>query len=252
MSRTIPAALASLALLVATPAYAATITLSPSTVTVVQGQTFTVLVDVDPQGAKLYTVKVNMSYPASLIEVTNFTIDSSWPLTPPGNSVNNVSGTLSETAGFTGGFTAVKRFGTMTVRAKANGTATISVSTGSGAYDSQSANKLSGTQGSTVATIAAPAPAEPEPEPTAETPEPTQTPAVTETRAPVRTTPVATAGGTETEGEATTTAIAAGTGTEEQAAAAGFLGNNWKLLAVALVLIVGTGAGAWYMRRRTF
>src|SRR3989344_7423037 len=152
--RTIIFTLTSLLVFAAVPAYAATISLAPTTVSVTKGQTFTVAVNADGAGTKIYTVKASVSYPAALLEATGFVIDPSWPLTPPGNMIDNVNGKLVETAGFVGGFTGVKKLGTATFRAKESGSATIRVNSDSAAYDSQSKNILSGTQGSATVTIA--------------------------------------------------------------------------------------------------
>jgi len=178
----------------ASPVYAATITLTPAAASLKTGQTYTVAVDVDPQGEQLYTVKANISFPVALVEVTNFTIDSAWPLTPPGNFIDNTGGFLTQTAGFMGGFTTTKRFGTLTMRAKANGEATFAVTSNSAAYNSQSNNMmLSGAQGTFVATIAtpeAPQPAQeedttPTPTQTTPAPEPTEEGSVLGEEAPV-------------------------------------------------------------------
>ncbi len=223
-------------------ASAATISLSPTAVSVTKGQTFSVVINADPAGAKLYTVKAKVSYPAALLEATGYMVDPTWPLTPPGNSIDNTNGTLIQTAGFVGGFTAVKKFGTITFIAKESGSATIAVGSDSAAYDAQSKNQISGTQGSSVVTIAA-----------AVAPAP-KTSAVTKptnpTASPNKATPVAARKATTTTEEATTTAMT-GTSTEVQAAAAGagFLGGYGWLPALAALLIV-LGGGVWYARRR--
>ncbi len=231
--------LAIAALLIAHPAAAASIQLAPTVVSVTPGQTFSVTVNANPEGVKIYTVKAIVNYPANLLEVTNFSIDSSWPLTPPGNSIDNASGKVTQSAGFTGGFTETKRFGTMTFRAKSAGSATISVVSGSAAYDAQSVNKIAGTQGASQVTIATPAPA----------------PVVAEEEAaPVRpqvaaSTAVAEEEPTDTESTSTPVVIAESDATAtEQIAAAGLLESNW--LYVVLGLVVLAALAAWlYIRR---
>jgi len=220
MQKIISSAFVALIILTALPAYAATISLTPSTVSAAPGQSFTIAVDVDPQGSKLYTVKTHISYPADLFEVTGFTIDSAWPLTPPGNSIDNTGGSLTQTAGFVGGFTTTKRFGIMTVRAKADGVATLAVTSSSAAYDSKSNNTLSGVQGTSVATIAT----------TPEAPKLTQK--------QKENVPIITAS-TEGEGEATTTTetiFAQETDGEEQVAFA----QQSLLAAVGSIVTLGT------------
>lgn len=170
-----------LVVFIATPAFAATISLTPTTISVKKGETVSLSVAVDPQSVKLGLVKVALSFPANLLEATAFTLASTdeW-LTPPGagNSVtDNTNGSLIKTAGYLGGFTTTKNFGTATFRAKADGVATVAVTASSVAYNAQNANTLVGTQGSsaiTVATPKAPVPA-PVSTPTPTTPKTTTT-----------------------------------------------------------------------------
>ncbi|KKU54538.1 MAG: hypothetical protein UX77_C0029G0003 [Parcubacteria group bacterium GW2011_GWA1_47_11] len=236
--RTIIFTLTSLLVFAAVPAYAATISLAPTTVSVTKGQTFTVAVNVDGAGTKIYTVKTSVSYPAALLEATGFVIDPSWPLTPPGNVIDNVNGKLVEMAGFVGGFTNVKKFGTATFRAKESGSATIQVNSDSAAYDSQSKNTLAGTQGSAVVTIAAKA-AIPTPTPApapAPKPKTTAKPAVTGS---VVATTASTTAATTTVSTSTDIAATAGAGI-------GF--SPWLL--GGLVAIIVAGIGSWFIYRR--
>ncbi|MFZ2303974.1 MAG: cohesin domain-containing protein [Minisyncoccia bacterium] len=145
------------ALFVAMPAYAATITLSPTIISVVKGQSISIAIQADPAGSKLYTVKSSVSFPATLLEMTSFTQSTGWvPLSMPGyDSVDNTSGTVVKTAGYLGGFSNATSFGTLVFRAKESGTATISVANSSFAYDAQSKNTISGTQGVSVVTVTA-------------------------------------------------------------------------------------------------
>ena len=165
-------------------ASASTITLSPVTVAVDPGETFSIVIKVDPLGQKLYTVKSSVSFPASLLEVVSFTQAGGWmPLSQPGyDSIGN--GKIVKTAGYPGGFTATQVFGTITFKALTAGKATISIDQSSVAYDSQSANTISGTQGVAVATIIAPVPVVPV-KPTAPVTPKTPTTPTTPTVAPV-------------------------------------------------------------------
>ena len=146
------------AFLVAMPAYAATITLSPTTISVVKGQNVSIVISADPAGSKLYTVKSSISFPASLLEMTSFTQSAGWvPLSMAGyDSVDNTNGAVVKTAGYPGGFSNATSFGTFVFRAKESGTATISVANTSFAYDAQSKNTISGVQGLSVVTVTAP------------------------------------------------------------------------------------------------
>ena len=150
-------ALASLAIFALTApvalAGAGTITLSPATREIMQGQTFTMSVNVNPAAA-LFTAKAVVRYPANLLEVKSFSFGSLWlPLTQPGyDSIDNASGVMVKTAGYPGGLSATKFLGTVTFKAKATGTATITVGSDSALLDSNSANTLT-SGGQSIVTI---------------------------------------------------------------------------------------------------
>jgi len=147
---------------IAGTASASTITLGPSTISITKGQTFIVTVNVEPAGVKLYTIKGVVTYPADILEATAFAFAAgtpAWiPLSQSGYD-SMTAGNVTKTAGFPGGFTTAKAFGTITFRAKESGVATIAVSPQSLAYDAQSKNTLTGEQGLSAVTITAPAPA---------------------------------------------------------------------------------------------
>lgn len=125
---------------------AATFSLIPSNVSVTAGQTFTVNVSLNPQGVKNYTAKVELNYPANLLEVQSFTFASNWmPLSQPGyDLVNNASGTMIKSAGYPAGVSSQTTFGTVSFRAKATGSGSISVSAQSAVYDGNSSDVLTG------------------------------------------------------------------------------------------------------------
>lgn len=165
---------AMLALLVAAPAYAATISLSPTAVSVKKGQSISVTINADPTGSKLYTVKSAVSFSAALLEEISFAQSGGWvPLTMAGyDAVDNVNGLVVKTAGYPGGFSSATAFGKLSFRAKESGVAYITVTSASAAYDAQNKNILSGIQGSVTVTISqpvavAPAPTKLKPEPLA-------------------------------------------------------------------------------------
>ena len=145
----------------ASPVYASTISFSPATVNVTKGQTFTLGVSVNAAGTKVYTVKAEVAYPATLLEVTGFAFGSGWmPLSAAGYDLtDNTAGKLTKTGGFTGGFIDTKTLGTITFKAKADGTATVSVGSASIAYDAQNKNTFNGAQGSAIITVATIVPA---------------------------------------------------------------------------------------------
>ena len=147
-----------LAFFVAIPVYAATITLSPTTVSVKKGQTVSLAIYADPTGSKLYTVKSSISFPAPLLEAVSFTQSGGWvPLSMAGyDSIDNANGLVVKTAGYPAGFLNNTVFGTLSFRAKESGTATISITGASAAYDAQNKNAISGTQGVAFVTITTP------------------------------------------------------------------------------------------------
>lgn len=169
-------------------AAAATLSLSPANVSVIRGQTFIMTVALNPQGAANYTVKVKLNYPVALLEVQSFTFASAWlPLTQSGyDLIDNTNGVLIKTAGYPGGISSLASFGTVSFRAKATGSGSVSISSDSAAYDSGSRNVLTGLP--VLASVAVSAPAA--------TPVPTLTPTILTPTAP---TPTPEAGEVEEE-----------------------------------------------------
>lgn len=245
--RTFILSIASLVVLTASAASASTITLSPTTLAVEKGQSFNIVLTADAGSLKLYTIKAAVSYPADILEATGFTFGSGWLQLSQSGYDNMTPGSIIKTAGFTGGFTAQKTFGTIAFRAKESGTATISVvSASSVAYDAQSKNTLTGSQGSASITVAAPAP---KPAPAAATPsQGTSAPATGSVAGAAATKK------TQKPAEEVVTVVATSveaTSTEGQAAAAGFLAGNWlyAILAIVVAILLGVGL-TWYVRSR--
>ena len=128
-----------------TPALAVTnISFSPTSITVKQGQTFILSSSVNPKGIKNYTVKLELNYPADLLEVKSFTFGSGWmALSQPGyDSIDNANGILIKTAGYTGGLSSAASFGTISFLAKKAGSGVITVGDNSLALDSTNENVL--------------------------------------------------------------------------------------------------------------
>lgn len=113
----------------AVPAHAGTLSLSPATTSLSVGQTASFILSANPGAEKNYTVKALLSFPANLLEVTGFTFSGTWiPLSQPGyDAIDNTAGTMVKTGGYPAGFGTNVPFGTVTVRAKAAGSATLSV-----------------------------------------------------------------------------------------------------------------------------
>ncbi|MFH1315868.1 MAG: cohesin domain-containing protein, partial [Candidatus Uhrbacteria bacterium] len=128
---------------IASAAGSATLDFSPDTKSVATGETFNLDVMIDPNGESLDTVRVVVSYPASMLEVTSYSLGSVFDTASPGNSINNATGSLSQGAFKTGGgVTSSGKVGTITFRALSAGTASIAFGTTSRAI-SAGVEKLS-------------------------------------------------------------------------------------------------------------
>jgi len=151
---------------------ATNLSFSPASVNVTSGETFNMVVSVNPQEVKNYTVKTEIEFPADLLEIKSFSFGSNWiPLSQSGyDLIDNTNGLLIKTAGYPGGLSSIATFGTISFSAKKNGTGTISAGNNSFALDATNQNLLSGTPQASVV-ITAPAPAEtPAPAPSVVTP----------------------------------------------------------------------------------
>jgi hypothetical protein len=143
-------------LLFVVPALAATVvSLSPTTLNVAPGQTFNVAISVNPQGSTNYAEKVELTYPADLLEVRSFTQGNSWMgLTQSGyDSIDNTNGTMLKSAGYAGGITTLTPFGNVTFYAKKAGKGEIKIGGNSVAFEASTQNALSGD--GTIVTVAA-------------------------------------------------------------------------------------------------
>jgi len=160
---------------------ATTVSFSPTAVNVTAGQTFNLSVAVNPQGIKNYTIKLELKYPADLLEVKSFSFASGWMvLTQTGyDLIDNSSGTLIKTGGYPIGLASATQFGTVSFYAKKAGNGQIQTGASSLALDGQSQNVLSGTS-QTLVTISAPLPT-----PTPPTPPTTQVETPVSPQAPV-------------------------------------------------------------------
>jgi hypothetical protein len=120
---------------------------------VAQGQSFVLRTTVDPQGTANYTVKLELQYPADILEVRLFTLGNSWmPVSQPGyDLIDNTSGVLIKSAGYPGGLSSSATFGTVSFYAKKSGNGTIQTTNNSFALDANSQNVLSGTVQASVA-----------------------------------------------------------------------------------------------------
>ena len=211
--------LTAIAILIASFAFAgqasaATTASLTSVANVTAGQTFNVTVSVNPNGTANFASKIEVTYPAAMVEVVSFTQNNAWTaLNQPGYDVLDAAkGSLTKTAGYANGFTSSTVFGTITFKAKSAGTAVIKIGSGSMAFEESSQNAITGSSAS-VAIAAA---------------------------KPVVTTVKTTT--TTTVAPATTTATTTSTAGTDAAAAAGASAFNTTLavlLGIALIVIIG-------------
>ncbi len=152
------------AMAIAAPALAATsVSFTPVNVSVRQGQSFTLTIGINPQGAKNYTAKTELRYPADLLEVKSFTFASGWtPLSQSGYDLtDNTNGVFIKTAGYPGGVSSAVTFGTVSFLAKKSGNGTIALNSNSFVLDANNQNILADAVVRTTVAISAPsAPAE--------------------------------------------------------------------------------------------
>src|SRR3989344_4704799 len=141
------------------PALAATISFTPSSLSVTQGQTLRLNVAINPETSTVYTVKSEIRFPSDLLEVQSFNFGNGWmPLVQLGyDTTDNGNGVLIKTGGFPGGLSGAANLGTITFKAKKTGSATVSVSENSVALDANSSNTFRTVFGGAMIVITAPA-----------------------------------------------------------------------------------------------
>lgn len=153
MKKIIFASLLGLIFLAGTALAATSFSFSSTAFSVAQGQSFVLRTAVNPQGTANYTVKLELQYPADLLEARSFTLGNSWmPVNQPGyDLIDNTNGLLIKSAGYPGGLSSSATFGTVSFYAKKSGNGTIQTTNNSFALDANSQNALSGTAQASVA-----------------------------------------------------------------------------------------------------
>ena len=128
----------------ASPAEASSVIFTPNIVAVQVGKTFTLPIAVDPKDLKQYTVRLALTFPPDLLEVTSFTFDPNWIAVPQQHYdlLDNKRGELIKTAGFPKGFSTPVSFGTITFKAKGAGDSRIVVETQSFMLDASGKSAL--------------------------------------------------------------------------------------------------------------
>lgn len=148
-------------MVLATPVLAATtLSLTPTSIETTKEENFPLKVILNPQGIKNYTAKVELEYPAELLEVKSFILANDWTgLSQPGyDLVDNTNGLLIKTAGYPGGFSELVTFGTALFTAKKTGKGVIKVGDNSLVLDTTNQNVLAGPRAQTSIVVRTPAP----------------------------------------------------------------------------------------------
>ncbi len=103
-------------------------TFSPTSESVKTGDSFTVGVEVNPNGASLDTIRVELSYDPTKLSATVFKVGSLFPNLTPSYSINNAAGVVSFGAyKFGPAVTKAGTFGIVTFHAISSGTSKISL-----------------------------------------------------------------------------------------------------------------------------
>ena len=226
------------ALLFALPTLAATTaSLSPSTITVVPGQKFTVIISVNPQGTANYAEKIEVVYPPETLAVDSFTFANNWmALAQPGYDVtDSTMGVLIRTAGYPAGFASTTTFGTISFSAKKAGSGTITIGNSSLAFEVNSQTPITGN--SVAVTITTPVVA------------PVKAPIIApqDTKVQKTISPVTTESATKTVQESEDEQM--GGGAEQSAAVTSAVSSSgvpsFKWIVIGLIALVAVGFGAY-------
>ncbi len=148
------------AVLLPMTASAATFSFSPNAGSFVVGNTFSVAVYANPSAGEEITVaKLSSAFSSDTLEVISFTQSSGWmsPVVAQFDSLDNVGGVFEKMAGFPARVTASRQFGTLTLKAKSVGVATITAKNDSMMLDTANVNKFVASAGANFS-IVAPAP----------------------------------------------------------------------------------------------
>jgi len=140
--------------------YGANFLINPLSGEYTKGETFIVALSVNPDSSTVYTAKSELKYPANLLELKSFTFNNSWlALNQPGyDLIDNNSGILIKTGGYSGGVSDPVLFGTASFYVKETGSATIELSEGSLVLDSNNKNILTAFPSAIFTLIEKPAP----------------------------------------------------------------------------------------------
>lgn len=131
-------------------ANAATFSFSPSSGSFAPGETFNIAVYANPgAGEEITVAKFSATFSPSILEVVSFSQAVDWmPLVAPGSDlIDNEAGKLLKTGGYPLRLTEPKQFGTIILKAKSVGTATLSIEGDSMFLDIANTNKYASSLG---------------------------------------------------------------------------------------------------------
>ncbi len=226
---------------------ATTATFSPTTINAGVGQTFTVNVSLNPNGVQNYAEKLEVTYPASQLEVRSFTFASNWMnlAQPEYDSIDNINGVMIKSAGYPGGFSSQTAYGTITFAVKRTGTAVIKVGNTSQAFEISSQSAITGNQVSVNSGAASVSPTTP------------TSPSSNTGSAVIRPTTPGTSVSTDTSTDVTTpestdrTEVSVSSSTDQTAAAvASGFPMKWVWMILGLAAILGAGY-YFFLRKKT-
>jgi len=227
-----------LALVLPVAASAATFVITPSNGSYTVGDNIVLTVSASPAGSTIYTAMLDARFSASTLEVVSFTLNNALlPLKQSGyDALNNSSGVLTKTGGYTGGITTTGTFGVIVLRATAAGTGTFAVADTSKLLDSNNTDQQSGEQTNSYTIVA-------KPEPQVVAAPQTTVQATSEQKAPA-----AKAAAPKTTAVNTTATGSSATSTQVAAAATFGMGSvlTWVL---GILALLGTFAGGFFAGR---
>lgn len=144
-----------IALLTPSLASAASLSLTPQSLSVAPGQSFTLTVIANPASSTITSVRADISYDPRILQETWFTFTPGWLVVsePTYDSVDTINGTAIKTAGYPGGITRPTQFGIVTFTARAPGKTTIMIAGDTLMLNGTNDNQFSGNSGATVVQV---------------------------------------------------------------------------------------------------
>ncbi|PIR05068.1 MAG: hypothetical protein COV57_01075 [Candidatus Liptonbacteria bacterium CG11_big_fil_rev_8_21_14_0_20_35_14] len=130
-------------LAIAMPVFAATsLSVSPATVAVNKGSTFVVTVSANAS-EKIGVGQVEMTFPAGVVKVTDFSWVAATSYEVPDNKIDNVAGKLVQVGGFQGGKEGALVLARVTFSAVGEGTGLIALTSGTDWFNKDNSDTVS-------------------------------------------------------------------------------------------------------------